>query len=175
MRESPGEKAAGHPIREGRCIRHAAGVRAQQLHPVTVFIAEDSDLDFSLLNHALAHSHANLLVHRATDGQVAIDYLKGGEQYADRALYPFPNVVMVDLKMPRVSGFDVLEWIRDNPGYRVIPTVVMSTSAEPADVQRAYELGANTYFRKPAGLADLVALCTHLAEYWARAEIPRRS
>jgi CheY-like chemotaxis protein len=100
--------------------------------------------------------------------------LKGDEPFSDRISNPYPHVVIVDLKMPLMSGFEILEWIRDNPYYRVIPTIVLSTSMEPNDVQRAYELGANTYFTKPSRLPDLQTLCFYLAEYWNRAEIPPR-
>lgn len=147
---------------------------ARHSRAITVLVAEDSDLDYSLLEHALDHCGAQATINRAVDGLEALDYLKGEGRFADRTRYPFPNVVLLDLKMPRFSGFDVLEWLRANPRYRVIPTVVMSTSGEPSDVQRAYELGANTYFTKPAEIEELMNLCVHLAEYWGRAEIPAR-
>ncbi|HWA27219.1 MAG TPA: response regulator [Lacunisphaera sp.] len=142
--------------------------------PITVLIAEDSDLDYGLLEHALAETKVNIQARRATDGVTVLKYLRGEGAFADRLAHPFPHIIVVDLKMPSMSGFDVLEWIRDNPGYRVIPTVVLSTSAEASDVQRAYELGANTYFTKPSHLKDLRAMCVHLAAYWERAEIPPR-
>lgn len=146
----------------------------QSILPIMVLIAEDSDLDFQLLEHALRETKSHIQVRRASDGFLAVEYLKGEGAFSDRLDHPFPHVIIVDLKMPRMSGFEVLEWIRDNPHCRVIPTIVLSTSTEPEDVQRAYELGANTYFTKPSGLPDLQSLCFHLAEYWARAEIPPR-
>jgi CheY-like chemotaxis protein len=146
----------------------------QSILPITVLIAEDSELDYQLLHHALRDTKSPIEVRRAVDGVALLQYLKGEEPFGDRLDHPFPHVIIVDLKMPRMSGFEVLEWIRDNPHYRVIPTIVLSTSAEPQDVQRAYELGANTYFTKPSGLPELKSLCLHLAEYWNRAEIPPR-
>jgi len=146
----------------------------ESIQPITVLIAEDSDLDYLLLEHALVETKTHLVVRRANDGTEVLKYLKGEGAYADRLSHPFPHFVIVDLKMPLMSGFGVLEWIRDNPHYRVIPTIVLSTSSEPSDVQRAYELGANTYFTKPSRLPDLKSMCFHLAEYWGRAEIPPR-
>jgi CheY-like chemotaxis protein len=144
----------------------------ESIQPITVLIAEDSDLDYQLLEHALAATKAHIAVRRANDGFEVLKYLKGEGAFSDRVDHPFPHVVIVDLKMPLMTGFDVLEWIRDNPAYRVIPTIVLSTSTESSDVQRAYELGANTYFTKPSTLPDLQDMCMHLAEYWNRAEIP---
>jgi CheY-like chemotaxis protein len=146
----------------------------QSILPITVLIAEDSDLDYHLLEHALKETKTHIQARRANDGFAALNYLKGEGPYRDRIDFPFPHVVIVDLKMPRMSGFEVLEWIRKNPHYRVIPTIALSTSTEPHDVQRAYELGANTYFTKPSRLPDLQSLCFHIAEYWGRAEIPPR-
>jgi CheY-like chemotaxis protein len=146
----------------------------ESIQPIVVLIAEDSDLDYQLLEHALTDTKAHIAVRRATDGFNVLKYLKGEGVFGDRVTHPFPHVVIVDLKMPLMSGFDVLEWIRDNPYYRVIPTIVLSTSSEARDVQRAYELGANTYFTKPSRLPELKSMCFHLAEYWGRAEIPPR-
>lgn len=144
------------------------------LEPITVLIAEDSSLDYQLLEHALLETRSHIQAKRAFDGTEVVKYLKGEAEYGDRSVHPFPQIIIVDLKMPLMSGFEVLEWIRDNPYYRVIPTIVLSTSTEPQDVQRAYELGANTYFTKPSRLPELRSLCFHLAEYWGRAEIPQR-
>jgi CheY-like chemotaxis protein len=142
--------------------------------PIIVLIAEDSDLDFHLLEHALSETKSHIKAYRATDGPMILKYLKGEGIYRDRLEHPFPHVIILDLKMPLMSGFEILEWLRDDPHYRTIPKIVLSTSTEPVDVQRAYELGANTYFRKPSRLPELQAICFHLAEYWKQAEIPPR-
>jgi CheY-like chemotaxis protein len=89
-------------------------------------------------------------IHVARNGAEVIDYLGGKGAFADRAKFPFPEIVISDLKMPKVNGFGLLTWINEHPEFRVIPTLILSSSADPNDVARAYKLGANTYFVKPA-------------------------
>ena len=140
---------------------------------MTVLVAEDEESDFMLLERALRKAGAQVQVRWARNGVEAIQYLKGEGDFADRARYPFPDVVMLDLKMPEATGIDVLHWIRGNPQCRVIPTLVMSSSQQPDDVQQAYELGANTYFMKPGSFEALVDLCRHIASYWRHGIKPR--
>jgi CheY-like chemotaxis protein len=140
---------------------------------IIVLVAEDEDNDFFLLDRALRTSIPGIRVHRVRDGGDAIDYLKGEGQFADRQQFPVPHVVMLDLKMPGTTGMEVLQWIRDNPRYRVIPTLVMTSSHQPRDVQQAYHLGANTYFVKPGRFDALVDLCRQIGGYWKYGEKPR--
>ena len=85
------------------------------------------------------------------DGEQAADYLQGHPPYADRKQFPLPDVILLDLKMPRMSGFDFLEWLhKDSPGdFRLIPVIVLSGSDLQEDIRRAYQLGANAYLTKP--------------------------
>src|SRR4051812_21729962 len=119
-------------------------------HRIAALVAEDDDYDFLLLERALLASHSKISVQRARDGVEAKEYLVGEGKFSDRRQHPIPDIVLLDLKMPRMSGFDLLEWIHANPEHAVIPTVVMSNSKQDQDVQRAYRLGANTYFLKPS-------------------------
>src|SRR3954469_3388908 len=141
-------------------------------HDITALVAEDDDYDFLLLERALRLSNARIRVKRARDGAEAKEYLLGEAPFDDRKTYPVPNIVLLDLKMPRMSGFDFLEWIHANPGYAVIPTVVMSNSKQEKDVQRAYGLGANTYFLKPSDFQELTEVCRMIGTYWSVATIP---
>ena len=100
------------------------------------------------------------------DGDAAIEYLRGSGKYEDRSAFPFPNVLFVDLKMPKVSGFDVLRWLKEHPDCAVMPTMVFSSSSTPEDVKLAYELGANGYFMKPAAFDDLKAMLRSALEFW---------
>jgi CheY-like chemotaxis protein len=115
-------------------------------HDITALVAEDDDYDFLLLERALRLSNPRIRVKRARDGAEAREYLLVESPFDDRKTYPVPAIVLLDLKMPRMSGFDFLEWIHANPDYAVIPTVVMSNSKQEKDVQRAYRLGTNTFF-----------------------------
>jgi CheY-like chemotaxis protein len=143
-----------------------------QQDDITALVAEDDDNDFLLLERALVSVNSGMRVIRARDGVEAKDYLAGVDEFSNRQAFPVPDIVILDLKMPRMSGFDLLEWIHANPGYAVIPTVVMSNSRQEQDVQRAYRLGANTYFLKPSVFRDLADTCRLIGTYWSQAAIP---
>ena len=91
----------------------------------------------------------------------------------DRERSPFPNIVITDLKMPRMNGFEFLEWIKNHSACAVIPTIVLSSSDEERDVIRAYQLGANVYFTKPNDFLHLVKLVRFNLDYWVEARIPQ--
>jgi CheY-like chemotaxis protein len=133
---------------------------------MTVLIAEDEENDFHLFERAFHRASSEVRVHRAKDGVEALHYLKGEGEYADRAKFPVPHIVVLDLKMPRMTGMEVLHWIKMNPKHRVTPTLVLSSSIQSSDVQSAYEHGANTYFLKPTKFETLVELCSVIIAYW---------
>jgi CheY-like chemotaxis protein len=142
-------------------------MNANQTGEMVVLVAEDEDNDFYLLQRALQLADTKVRVERATDGLEALRYLRGEAEFADRDKYPAPKIVLLDLKMPRMTGMEVLHWIKDNPMHKVTPTVVLSSSMQPHDVQSAYELGANTYFLKPTKFDDLIDLCRTILRYWS--------
>ena len=141
--------------------------------PLTVLVAEDEETDFTLLERALRRASASVDVQWVRNGIEAIQYLKGEGRYADRMRYPFPHMLVLDLKMPEATGLDVLRWLQDDDRYRVIPTVVMSSSQQPRDVQEAYQFGANTYFEKPGSFQELTDLCRYIALYWGHSIKPK--
>src|ERR1035438_8663437 len=101
----------------------------------------------------------------ATDGQQAIDYLKGTGKFANREQFPLPCLVLLDLKLPYVMGLEVLKWIRQQPG--VAPIVLLLTaSAEDADIATAYRLGANAFLTKPSKAGTLVEMATAIKDFW---------
>jgi CheY-like chemotaxis protein len=105
-------------------------------------------------------------VHAVSDGQMAIDYLAGAGVFADREKHPLPCLVLLDLKLPKVSGLEVLEWIRRQPGLKRLVVVMLSSSAQPDDVERAYELGANSYIEKPCELGRTQEIAQLLKGWW---------
>ena len=105
-------------------------------------------------------------------GNEAVAYLQGEGVFADRERFPYPSLLVTDLKMPDGDGFRLLEQLRSMPRYRVVPTIVLSTSSDPDDIRKAYMLGATSYFVKPSGFAALERLLKLLYETWLLTEIP---
>ncbi len=101
-----------------------------------------------------------------TDGAQAIQYLGGEDKYADREAYPLPRLIVMDIKMPRQSGFDVLESLKHDPRFRRIPVIIVSGSDRPQDINHAYELGANAYMVKPMDFHAVEALFESITHYW---------
>lgn len=133
---------------------------------MTILHVEDDSNDVLLFRHACQKAGVALNLQEAIDGEEAIAYLNGEKQFADRQAHPLPHLVLLDLKMPRVSGFDVLVWMRLDPRFRHVPVVVLSSSNHDADVQRAYSAGANSYLVKPVGFNTLVDLARSIHDYW---------
>lgn len=106
----------------------------------------------------------------ATDGEEAVACLAGTGRYGDRLAWPLPAYVLLDLKLPRKSGFEVLEWARAQPGLRRLPIVILSSSHQLADIERACALGANSYLVKPVGYEALKAMLVAADTYWARTD-----
>jgi len=139
---------------------------------VFILVAEDQPDDAFLFEHTFA-GLGIVDYYIATGGPEAISYLEGSGQFADRRTFPVPDCVLLDLKMPHVSGFEILEWLRSHDDYRLVPTVVFSSSEEPADVRHAYELGANSYFTKSTKIQDMIRKLSLIEEYWATAKCPK--
>lgn len=131
-----------------------------------ILVVEDEPDAIILLQHAFAKAGIRNPVHTAHDGDHAIAYLRGEGRYADRSANPLPHLVLLDLKLPRCSGLEVLEWIRAQPEFRGLPVVVLTSSKERSDVRRAYVGGANSYLVKPSSLAGLIELVTAFRDYW---------
>ena len=138
--------------------------------PQTVLYVEDNADDFELFNLAGRKCGTPFSLQHATDGEQAIAYLSAEGAYADREEHPFPDLVLLDLKMPRLDGFEVLQWIRTNPATKTLPVVVLAGSSFRADIRRALELGANSYAAKPATFEELQVLIDQIADVWLARE-----
>lgn len=132
----------------------------------TVLLVEDDLNDIFLVKRAFKKANIPNPLQVVTDGAEAIHYLQGAEKYADRGLYPLPHLVVMDIKMPRKTGFEVLEWIKQDGILRRVPVVIVSSSDEVADVNRAYELGANAYMIKPMNFRSVESLFQSITHYW---------
>jgi DNA-binding response OmpR family regulator len=137
-----------------------------------VLIAEDDPSDAALLQEALKRVPVEGIYKLVEDGEAVLDYLKGEGKYADRAQFPFPSILFLDLKMPKKNGFEVLEWIKTHPTCKVIPTIIFSSSSLEQDVWISYELGANSYLVKPASFTDLVRRMQLALEFWQVCALP---
>ncbi len=132
----------------------------------TILLVEDNADDVLLMQRAFRKANLINPLAVVTDGEQAIDYLAGNGVYADRAKYPLPVLVLLDIKLPRKSGHEVLAWLKQNPGLRRVPVVMLTSSGETADVNRAYDLGANSYLLKPVEFDDLFEMVKTLQPYW---------
>jgi CheY-like chemotaxis protein len=129
-------------------------------------VVEDDDNDVVLLQRAFRKSNLlNPLVF-LRDGEMARDYLAGRGEYADRAAHPLPVLMLLDLKLPRLSGLELLEWMREQPALRGLPVVILTSSRESRDLERAYALGANSYLVKPVAFEALLELVRAIGLYW---------
>ncbi|WP_138502380.1 response regulator [Nostoc sp. PA-18-2419] len=132
----------------------------------TILLAEDDSDQVLLICRALRKANLMQCLQVVSNGEAAISYLCGEGEYADRERYPLPILVLLDLKMPRKSGFEVLEWLKQQPKLRRLPVIVLTTSKETIDVHKAYDLGVNSYLVKPVAFSDLTAMIKLLEAYW---------
>lgn len=144
------------------------------MNPLKLLVVEDEENDYHLIEMALKEGRFPTRVRWVRDGVEAMDYLTALPPFANRDENPIPDIVLLDLKMPRMGGFELLRWLRDSRAHRTVPALVMSSSPLPEDVRRAYELGATSYFVKPHRFEDFVELFKHLAAYWSYAASPQR-
>jgi two-component system response regulator len=136
------------------------------MKPKIILLVEDNPSDVGLTQRALAKSHlANEMI-VVEDGQEALDYLFGNGQYANHDASDLPALILLDLKLPRVDGLEVLRQIRANKRTSRLSVVILTTSKEEQDVAQSYDLGANSYIRKPVDFTQFVQAVEHLGLYW---------
>src|SRR5215207_11198183 len=132
----------------------------------TILVVEDDSADAYFLQKAFERILTNCAVHRVCDGEEAKAYLQGNGVYADRHIYPLPSVILLDLRMPRMNGFEFLVWLRQHPELKIIPAVIYSSSDNPADVRKAYEMGANSFLHKRLSMNAVQETMRSFARYW---------
>jgi DNA-binding response OmpR family regulator len=132
----------------------------------TILLVEDSEDDIFFMKRAMTTAGITNPLQVLEDGEQAISYLSGSGEYQDRERYPLPNLVLLDLKLPYKSGLDVLQWIREHSELETTIVIVLTSSKEDADVDRAYRIGANSYLVKPPSAEKLLELAKALKLYW---------
>ena len=138
-----------------------------------ILVAEDDPTDAYFFQRAFKRAGIPVVLHFVRDGQEVIDYLQGEGQFANRAAHPLPQLVLLDLNMPRLDGFEVLEWVRKQPGFNGLQVVIFSSSDEPRNINGAYDLGANWYLVKPHSMEELNALVGRFKKFWLEGDNDR--
>jgi len=133
---------------------------------VTVLHVDDDPNDTALLEAARRKADIEFRLENVSDGDQAMAYLNGSGPYANRTSHPWPTLVLLDLKMPRATGFEILRWIRNRPDCKELPVVVLSGSELQEDIRQAYLMGANSYLVKPLGFEALVQLVRNITSVW---------
>src|ERR1041385_7682558 len=134
-----------------------------------VLWAEDNDDDAFLMERAFREACIPNRLFRVVDGLQAKAYLAGDPPFSDRQEYPLPILLLLDIRLPQMSGLEVLKWKNTEPGVQHIPAVILSTSKQPRDIDEAYELGAKAYLVKPSTFDDLINQVRKLHVEWLRA------
>lgn len=132
----------------------------------TILLVEDNADDILLMERAFAKARLANPLRVVQDGQEAIDYLGGHGKYADREAYPFPLMLLLDLHLPKINGFEVLTWLKERPEAGQLVVVVLTSSTEQRDFDRARSLGADSYLLKPGDLSELVNLMLRIQGHW---------
>jgi len=137
----------------------------------TILLVEDEPNDVFFMQQAMQKAGVVNPIHVAGDGQQAIDYFKGAGKFANRAEFPLPCLVLLDLKLPYVMGLDVLKWIRQQPELPAI-VIILSSSKEEEDITAAYRLGANGFLVKPPDLGKLLDMAKSIKDFWLTRNTP---
>lgn len=136
------------------------------MEPKTILLVEDNPDDEELTRKALKDANIANEIVVVGNGIEALDYLFGTGTYADRDLSRLPQLILLDLKLPKLSGLQVLERLRTDPRTKLIPVVILTTSSEEEDVLASYQLGANSYVRKPVDFDQFTEAIKHVGLYW---------
>lgn len=131
-----------------------------------LLLVEDSEAEIHFFKEALRKTSIPLPLVVVSNGIDAVSYIEGSGRYSDRSRYPKPGLVLLDLKLPQKYGLEILEWLRRRPKADQVPVMVLTSSNQPEDIRKAYDLGAKAYLVKPIGMKMLLDLVQSIASYW---------
>ncbi len=138
-----------------------------------ILIAEDDENDAIILERALRKVGFENPFRFCRDGVEVLEYLQGEGRFQNRKEYPFPSLLITDLKMPKLGGIEILKWLYHHPDCNLLPKIVFTASKQASDIQEAYKWGANSYLVKPGGYEQLTQMLKVFFEYWNMCEKPR--
>jgi len=138
----------------------------------TILLAEDREDDIILVQKAFEKGRVLNPLFVVHDGEEVINYLSGVFPFSDRDRFPIPALLLLDLKMPRTDGFDVLRWLKTQSNLATLRVVVLTSSEDVRDVSKAYQLGANSFLVKPLDFENTVAMVETITDYWLRINLP---
>lgn len=133
-----------------------------------ILLVEDNSTDILFIQRAFKKANVLNPIRVVRDGDAAVDYLSGKGSYGDRTQYPLPALILLDLKLPRRNGLEVLGWLKQQELIKRIPVVVLTSSQEDIDIDQAYDLGVSSYLVKPIQLDALKKLVETIDAYWLR-------
>jgi len=134
--------------------------------PAHILLVEDNPMDVELTLNAFREARLSNTIHVAKTGQEALDYLFGRDKYADRDAFPLPRLVLLDLKLPGIDGFEVLRSIKSTPILKRLPVVILTSSREEGDRALSYDQGANSYLVKPVSFDGFLGVVRQIEGYW---------
>jgi CheY-like chemotaxis protein len=134
--------------------------------PALILLVEDSRMDIELTLDAFREARLANRVEVVRSGEAALEYMEGRGAYADRAAFPLPDLVLLDLKLPGISGFEVLETVKVSPRLKRIPIVILTSSREEGDRALGYDRGANSYLVKPVSFDGFLEVIRQVQDYW---------
>jgi CheY-like chemotaxis protein len=141
-------------------------------HQLHILVIDDDENDLMMIERAFRQNGIGDVIRCLDSGEKGIAYIKGDGEYADRSRFPYPAVVMTDLKMPGIDGFAVLQYLKEHPRWKMIPVLVFSSSADADDIKRSYAMGASCYLEKPSEPGKLRELLKLFYDFWKECEIP---
>jgi two-component system, response regulator len=140
--------------------------------PIEILLVEDNNEDLELTLHTLRRENLAHSIHIARDGEQALEFLFCKGEHAQRAADPLPRLVLLDLKLPKIDGLEVLRQLKENPKTRTVPVVIMTSSREERDLINGYRLGANSYIQKPVDFEQFRETVKRAGLYWLETNLP---
>lgn len=134
--------------------------------PAQILLVDDNPMDVILTLDAFKEARLNNNINVARDGEEALDYIFGKGEFADRSKFPMPSLILLDLKMPGIDGFEVLRKIKNTEKLKRIPVIILTSSKEEGDLALSYDIGANSYLVKPVNFNGFIDVVKKIDDYW---------